>query len=174
MRTETKLISIAALIAGMSTAAIAETKTTESVPQSLETSRAVESDSVNSVETYTEEVPRAESAETTNSAEAGDNSATAVDSTLDTAGVPTSFETTDVAEALDINEMNDPQQIIFAPMNDTVVAWEDDEAAEMRAAIVANTMVSTALTDEGYSEEDVVAAYTRADGGLTLVVDADS
>jgi len=171
MRIETKLISTAALIAGLSTAAVAEVnKVVEPLPESAKSSQAAEAGEVNSVTTFTTEVPRADSNDSL-STQAGADTATAVTSTIDSGDIPASFASSSVAEATDIGNMQDSEGVNFAMINDSVIAWNDDEAVEMRSAILANTMVKDALDAEGYSEDDVVAAYTRADGGLTLVVD---
>lgn len=170
MRTETKLVSAAALIAALSTPVIAETSVETSVPSSLETSNAVEAGDIKSVETFTDEQSLTASEEETMAAETGANMSTEVEATAENGSVPASLEDSRLAESGDL-EANDGANMMISPMTDQMVAWGDDEAAEMRAAILANTMVKDALAAEGYDEEDVVAAYTRADGGLTLVVD---
>ena len=86
--------------------------------------------------------------------------------------VPASLADSRLAEATDIEGMSADSRMYIWTMSEVegVSPWADEDAQEMRAAILANTAVKSSLEAEGYSESDVVAAYTRADGGLTVVV----
>ncbi len=169
MRMTKKLIGMSAILASVSAGAVmAQDAKVTDVPASMEDSRAVESGELKKVETFTEEKMISESAETTNLAETGDEVTTEVDST----GVPASLADSRLAEATDIEGMSADSRMYIWTMSEVegVSPWADEDAKEMRAAILANTAVKSSLEAEGYSESDVVAAYTRADGGLTVVV----
>jgi hypothetical protein len=167
----TKVLGMAAVLATVSTGAVmAQTSTTEKVPSSLEDSRLVEGSDVKTVESFNSEKPLAESAEDTDLAESGATTMTEVDAT---AGMAASLEDSRLAEAEDIMNMSGDADMYIWTMSDVdgVTPWADEDATAMRAAILDNTAVKSSLEAEGYSESDVVAAYTRADGGLTVVVE---
>lgn len=171
MYNQLKLAGVTALIAGLSTGAIAQSTVTAPVPESAQGTMAAEANNTTSVETYTEEKPLAKSAQGTMAAESGATTSTEIESTASLDKLPDSLKGSRLAESTDLEQMADSSGMQITPMSEGIIAWDDAESSEMRAAILANTMVKDALEAEGYSESDVVAAYTRADGGLTLVVD---
>ncbi|MGB2199854.1 MAG: hypothetical protein ACPH5G_00815 [Pseudooceanicola atlanticus] len=172
MRTNMKIFGIAAILTSVSGAALAQEAVETQVPKSLEDSRLVEQGGVDSVTTFTEEQIIEDSAAETDLAETGDITSTEVAETDDDMA-PESLATSRLAEAGEIEAMDDPSYLFVTPMADAegAVMWEDEQAAEMRSAILANTMVSSELKAQGYNENDVVAAYTNAEGGLTILVD---
>ncbi|EAQ03958.1 methionine sulfoxide reductase B [Pseudooceanicola batsensis HTCC2597] len=171
MRFTSKIIGYAALLTTVSAgAAMAQSSVTEDVPESMEDSRGVESGAINSVETFTDEEQATSSVDETLEERADSQTVTEVDSST---SVPASLETSRLAEATDIEGMDSSREMYIWTMNDVdgVEPWSDEDATEMRSAIVANSMVQQKLEAGGYTEDDVVAAYTRADGGLTVIVD---
>lgn len=173
MRTTHKALSLAAILASVSTGAVmAQDAKTTDVPTSLEDSRLVEGNDVKSVETFTKEEPITESAEESLRADTGASTTTEVDATA-SADIPASLDASRLADVKDIEAMNNDGEMYIWSMSDVdgVAPWSDDDAVEMRQAILGNTMVKSQLEAEGYTEQDVVAAYARADGGLTIVVD---
>jgi len=170
MRTTNKMMGLAAILASVSAGAVMaqEAKTTD-VPKSLEDSQLVES-GVDSVTTFSEEEPLAESADDNMLADTGVNTTTEVDST---AGAPASLETSRLAEANDIQQMNADGTMYIWNMSEVEGAsmWADEDAAMMRQAILDNSAVKAQLEAEGYTEADVVSAYTNDEGGLTILVD---
>lgn len=171
MRTQIKLLGVAALMSGLSTAAIAQTTMTENVPASLESSKNYEAqNSGGTVQTYTESAPLAASEQGSMAPENGVTMTTEVGSSVDNGSVPASLADSRLAQADDLMQ-SDNANMMITPMTGEMIVWEGEQADEMRAAILSNTKVKDALAAEGYSEMDVVSAYTRADGGLTLVVE---
>ncbi|MGR3549358.1 hypothetical protein [Pseudooceanicola sp.] len=172
MRTNLKLVGVAAILATVSGGAIAQSGSTTALPESAQSSQAAQAGEVTTAEKFETDSARAESNDSL-STQAGDTGAASVESTIADGQVPTSFDDSSVAEATDFAEMQDRSALSIMTMAQTqnVVAWEDEAAVDMRAAIAANTMVKSELEAAGYSEMDVVGAYTRADGGLTIIVD---
>ncbi|WP_407494010.1 hypothetical protein [Pseudooceanicola sp. MF1-13] len=171
MRTTNKALGLAAILATVSTGAVmAQDAVKKDVPASLEDSRLIESTDNNTVTTFTESTTVAESAEDTQRVEAGADMSTEVATTM---GTPASLEDSRLAEANDITEMNADGTMYIWNMSEVEGAsmWADDDAVMMRQAILDNAAVKAQLEAEGYTEADVVSAYTNAEGGLTILVD---
>jgi len=161
MRTETKIISVAALIAGLSSAAVAEVNSVvEPLPDAARSSLAAQAGDVTTVTTFTTEVPRAASNNSL-STQAGDTGATAISSTIDSGDIPASFWSSSAARGLDMNDLRSRESISSRDGSD---AWTN-AAVDLNSA-----KVQSALDAAGYNKDDIVRVETRADGGLTLVV----